>query len=73
MTIQFRWLGELFEGERACWNPKQRVLYLSWHYTTPELVKFIDDIRYSRLATRVLLLKNIEDNFPAVFLDGDVW
>lgn len=32
MLLLFRWLGEKYDGLRCCWNPNEKVVYLSVFY-----------------------------------------
>ena len=67
-----RWMGEKFDGIRACWNPSTRTLYV--YYLLFRSALGFMPYRYSRAGLCVDVLTEIIFVMPSsTFLDGELW
>jgi hypothetical protein len=66
-------MGEKFEGERGCWNPTMKLLYL--HLCDPHFLLGVGLIvcRFSKDSKEITIPSKIKLKIPLIFLDGELW
>jgi hypothetical protein len=71
LTIIVRWLGEKYDGIRACWNIVEKVLYSLLHPLCDNTFLILK--RFSRAGYPLRLLPSFIGIFPRQFLDSEIW
>ena len=73
-----RWLGEKYDGIRACWNPrlKRLYLYMAISYDVllyTRLLYYFDEFSFSRNAVNLQFPSSLQGSLGKIYLDGELW
>lgn len=66
-------MGEKYDGIRCCWSPAADSLYPATLGGGGGGMNFFDGQRYSRFGQELVVLDDISNSFPNIFIDGEVW
>lgn len=66
-------MGEKYDGIRCCWNPTLGAAYLTLVLDYNFSFICFDSSSYTRNGREILLLPQMEQCIPSLFIDGEFW